>query len=439
MNLDAKVYIYEWAMKDIPGLKPEKFISSYKNYISKIEFQLSFVKYPDQPPKGFFNTWADVSRLLLEDEDFGVQLNKPGNWMDEEVKAMVSGEVNDLDKAKKILDYLKKNFTCTGNGIFLTDNLKNTFRNKKGNVADINLLLTYILKHEKITAEPVILSTRSNGYINELYPIIEKFNYVICETVIDGKRYYLDASQPKLGFKYLPLKCYNGYARVVSNESPAAINLLADSVAESKSTTVFIINDEKNNWVGSFSSVLGYYESTDTRNEISEKGTGEFFKKIKTSFPYEAGFQKMLAEPANDIEKPLTISFDFELKMNNSDSLLYFNPMLSEVLRDNPFKSAERKYPVEMPHAMNEQYFASIDIPAGYEVEELPKRERIMYNDDDGMFEYIVQKNGNRIILQCRLRIAVANYTAEDYAGLRDFFGNIVKKQNELFVFRKKK
>ena len=147
----------------------------------------------------------------------------------------------------------------------------------------------------------------------------------------------------------------------------------------------------------------------------------------------------MLAEPANDIEKPLTISYDFELKMNNSDSLLYFNPMLTEVLKDNPFKSAERKYPVEMPHAMNEQYFASIDIPAGYEVEELPRRERIMYNDEDGMFEYIVQRNGNTIILQCRLRLAVANYTAEDYAGLRDFFGTIVKKQNELFVFRKKK
>lgn len=439
INLDAKININLWAMKDIPGLKLEKFISSFKNYISKIEFQLSVVKYPGQQPQLFFNSWDDVSRLLLEDEDFGVPLNRSGNWMDEEVKLMVSGETNDMDKAKKILDYLKKNFTCTGNGIYLSDNLKNTFKNKKGNVADINLLLTYILRHEKISAEPVILSTRSNGYINELYPVIERFNYVICDALIDGKRYYMDATQPKLGFGHLPLKCYNGYARVVSSESPGAIYLLADSVEESKSTTVFIINDDNNNWVGSFSSGLGYYESADVRNEISEKGTDEFFKKIKTSFPYEAGFQKMQAEPANDAEKSLTISYDFELKMNNSDSLLYFNPMLTEVLKDNPFKSAERKYPVEMPYIINEQYIANIDIPAGYEVEELPRRERIVYNDEDGMFEYIVQKNGNTIILQCRLRLAVANYTAGDYAGLRDFFGNIVKKQNELFVFRKKK
>ncbi len=30
------------------------------------------------------------------------------------------------------------------------------------------------------------------------YPIMSKFNYVIAKAVIDGKEYYLDASEPRL-------------------------------------------------------------------------------------------------------------------------------------------------------------------------------------------------------------------------------------------------
>lgn len=438
-NLTAKVFINQWAVKDAPGLKLEKFTSSYKNYISKIDFQLSLVKFPDQQPQIFFSTWDDVSRLLLENDDFGVPLNKPNNWMDDEIKSIVSGAASDLEKAQKIVLYLKKNFICTGGGKYLTDNFKNIVHNKKGNAADINLLLVSILRHEKIAAEPVILSTRSNGYINELYPMIDRFNYVICEAQINGQNYYLDATEQKLGFGYLPLECYNGYARVVSSQGAHAVYLLADSVRENKKTTVFIINDDNNNWVGSFNAEMGYYESIDVRNDIAEKGKEEYFKKVKAGFSAEAEFQNFVAEPLNDFEKPMTITCDFDLKVNKDNDLLYFNPLLTGVMKENPFKSAERKYPVEMPYVENEQYIANIDIPAGYEIEELPKREKILFNGDEGVYEYIVQKSGNTIMLQCKFKLSFANYTPEDYAGLRDFFGNIVKKQTEMIVFRKKK
>ncbi|HWR32961.1 MAG TPA: hypothetical protein VN451_05530, partial [Chitinophagaceae bacterium] len=438
-SLTAKVFTSKWAIKDVPALKPEKFTSTYKNFISKINFQLSSVKFPNQQPRIFFTSWDDVNRLLLENDDFGVPLNKPNNWMDDEIKSMINTSTNDLDKAGKILGYLKSNFTCIGNGKYLSDNFKNTLRNKKGNTADINLLLISILRHEKIQAEPVILSTRNNGYVNELYPMIDRFNYVICEAQIGGKKYYLDATEPKLGFGYLPLKCYNGYARVISNEGAHPVYLLADSVQETKRTTVFIVNDDNNNWVGSLGAELGYYESADVRNEIAGKGKEEYFKKIKTGFLNEVELRNEAAEPAGDFEKPLTVSYEFGLKINKDNELLYFNPLLSDVMKDNPFKSADRKYPVEMPYVESSQYIANIDIPSSYEIEELPKREKILLNGNEGVYEYIVQKSGNTIMVQCKFRLSFASYSPEDYEALRDFYGNMVKKQSEMVVFRKKK
>ena len=438
-ELKAVLNIHRWAISNMTGLQLEKYTSSLENYISKIEFQLSYIKFPDQPGKNYVQNWDDVNQRLLESEDFGISLNRPNNWLDDDLKSITSNTAAGQEKAKKILSYLKNNFTCTGNGLYLSDIPRNTFKNKKGNAADINMLLISMLRHEKITADPVVLSTRNNGYANELSPLIDRFNYVICEATIDGKKYYLDATQPKLGFGNLPLKCYNGYTRVINKDAPHAVYLLADSVQENKKTTVFIENDEKGNWVGSLSSELGNYGSVDTREEITEKGKDAFFRKIKSSYTFDIGIQNTSAEPLNEVDKPMTVSYEFDLKLNKNEDIIYFNPLLAEGYKDNPFKSAERKYPVEMSYTINELYIANIDVPAGYEVEELPKPEKIKFNEDEGLYEYILQKNGNTIILQCKLWLVRANYTSEDYAGLRDFFGKIVKKQNEQFVFKKKK
>jgi hypothetical protein len=39
--------------------------------------------------------------------------------------------------------------------------------------------------------------------------------------------------------------------------------------------------------------------------------------------------------------------------------------------------------------------------------------------------------------LRCRIELYKATFNPEDYESLRDFFGYIVKKQNEQVVFKK--
>lgn len=101
-----------------------------------------------------------------------------------------------------------------------------------------------MLRYEDINADPVLLSTRSHGNTYSMYPILSQYNYVVARADIDGKIYYLDASEPRLGFGRLPLRCYNGPARVI-NKDATLIELNANSVLESKVTSVFIVNDEK--------------------------------------------------------------------------------------------------------------------------------------------------------------------------------------------------
>ena len=69
------------------------------------------------------------------------------------------------------------------------------------------------------------------------------------------------------------------------------------------------------------------------------------------------------------------------------DDRIYFNPMLAEGMKENPFAAAVRHYPIEMPYEVDELYVLQMDIPKGYEVEELPKGVRVKLNEWDGLYE----------------------------------------------------
>jgi hypothetical protein len=136
------------------------------------------------------------------------------------------------------------------------------------------------------------------------------------------------------------------------------------------------------------------------------------------------------------MEHPVTMNFKMQIKPTGDDHF-YFNPMMKAGLNKNPFLSEERNYPVELPFVFDDSYILNMEIPEGYEVEELPKSVRIKLNDNDGIFEYLIQKNENNIQFKCVLNIKKATFDPEDYNTIRDFYAYIVKKQSELIVFKK--
>ncbi len=440
-NISANVVGHRWAIKNIPALKEESYTTTLKNHVAKIEFQLSQFRFPDMPVKDIMGNWHTTSEALLDDEDFGADLARNNGWLTDDMKAVTKGASTPLEKAQKIYAYVRDNFTCTSHNARILDNpLKTVFKNKNGNVAALNLLLAAMLKHENISIDPVLLSTRDNGFAHSIYPLIDRFNYVICRVKIDTMVFYLDASQTWLGFGHIPGYCYNGQARVINKDFPEIVYFNADDATEKKTTMVFIANDEKGGLSGSYQSVPGYYESSQIRQKVHDKGEKDFFTNVQSV--YSGGLQ--ISNPSIDSVKltsdPVKVSYDFVIPHDTTENIIYFNPLLAtEVYKENPFKAAERIYPVEIPYAMDETYILNMEVPAGYIVEEAPKSTKVLLNTDEGFFEYIVQKDENNIQMRSRVKLLKADFKPDDYAVLRDFFAFVVKKQSEQFVFKKKK
>ena len=229
--------------------------------------------------------------------------------------------------------------------------------------------------------------------------------------------------------------CYNGYGRLI-NDFPKVVNLFADSLMESKQTWVFISNsDDGKNLLGSFTSNLGYYESYNFREDIKDNEIDNYFKKIKDGFSYDITLTNNRLDSLKNPDEKMKIGYDFSFNLN--EDIIYFNPLFGEAYKTNPFTAATRNYPVEMPYKTEEVIIVNMEIPKGYTVDEMPKSARMKYNDDEGMFEYIVSKDANNIYLKCMLKFNKAVFSSEDYEYLREFYGQIVKKQSEQIVFKK--
>jgi hypothetical protein len=437
-SFSSGVTDYRWVMKDVPELKEESYTSSIKNHIARIEFQLSSQSYP-LTPHDYRNTWPALVKALLESSYFGNALDNSNNWLSDDLKPVLAGSSSETEKAKKIYAFVRDNFTCTDHSaLWAEQSLKNVMKAKKGSVSEINLLLTAMMRYAGLKSDPVILSTTDHGYAVEYYPMTSAFNYVLSQCVADGQTYYLDASHSRLGFAKLLPECYNGAGRVI-NEEALPVYFIADSLREKKTTILFITNDEKGKWIGAMNQTFGSYESYTVRNKVKEKGEEEFFKEIQKVYGEDVKVISPHVDSLTNYETPVAIKYEVELNPSKED-ILYINPMFGEAQKKNPFKSAERYYPVEMPYTWDETYILTMEVPQGYTVDELPKQMVVKLDEkESAYFEYRISQSGSTISLRSRVKFNRTLFTNEEYENLREFFNMIVNKQSEQIVFKKKK
>jgi hypothetical protein len=202
---------------------------------------------------------------------------------------------------------------------------------------------------------------------------------------------------------------------------------------------VIVSNDANGKWVGRVTQTPGLFGSYKIRNQIKDKGLEEFKKELETENGSEVKIFDAVVDSLKVFDKPVSVSYGIELNTNGED-LLYINPLFGEAWKKNSFNSLTRNYPVEMPYTIDETYNLTMEIPAGYEVDELPKQMLLKFDERGAsFFEYRISNSGGRVSFRSRVKLNKAFFMPDDYQVLREFFARIVSKHGEQIVFKKKK
>jgi Domain of Unknown Function with PDB structure (DUF3857) len=431
---------YTFAIANAPAFKNESFISSVTDYISKVGFELSSINLPGQLSQNFSITWTDLNKTLQESEYFGDRLKK-SNYLKETISKFDAIK-DKKEKLEKVYYYMNHYMDLNDRyGSVFVGDLKKVFENKKGNPTEQNLIFTAMLREMDYEANPVILSTRDNGKINQNYALMDKFNYTICRVKVDTTFYNLDISDKHLKMGMLPDICLNGDGREVNKEGGQFVSLKPTEKIRTYQKAEANFDLKAGKLIGKFEENPNGYVAYAYKKEFKEIGKEKFEEKIKKE-TNEASISNISLSNFEEADKTASIKYDFALneEFSSEEDILYVNPMIQGKVSENPFKLEERLYPIDFGAASDVTYVINLDIPQGYKVESLPKSISTILKDKSGQFSYncTFDAGNNKIAVVSRINFKNALYYAEQYQEIKELYNRIVQKHNEQIVLKKK-
>lgn len=429
-----------YRMDNIPAFMEEDNMTAPENYLSAINFELAMYSDYRGAKHKVTQDWKDVDYLLKKDENFGSQLKKKDLFKDQ-VVILTANKTDDLSKAKAIYDYIKGWYKWNNQEGKYSESIKKAYESHTGSSGDINLSLAAALSSAGLNPETVILSTRSNGFVKKLYPTLDNFDYVVVKLDIDGKTYLLDATDPLLPFGLLPIRCINDQGRVMSFTKPS---YWIDMVASQKRTKHYnadLILQDNGKFKGTITTYSMGYEALSQRKIIKGfNSIEEFVENLDEKMP-KIKILKSEINNLDSLEKPLSEVYTIEMDAfdNLNKDKFYFNPFFMDRLTENPFKLAERSYPVDLGAMEDSRIVFTVTLPAKFSVITQPANVSLALPDGGGRFISSTLVDDNKFTFSEMKQLSKAIYSPEEYPALKELYNKIVQVQKTDFVFQKAK
>ncbi len=435
-RLGMFVEVHTYYINNVPALKEENFVDNIDNYRAGASFELMTISI-DGYFKSYSQTWQDVAKHIGSTSDYKNELDKTRAF-DDELDALLAKHPTPYDKMAAIFGYVKENMTWNGiDGWYFFNGIKKTLKEKKGNAADINLTLVGMLRYAGINAHPVVISTKDNAI--PFFPTIDRLNYVVAYVEIEDKPYFLDATEEYSDINILPIKDYNWQGILINNP-------------DKKWNTVYFTQPKKSNQMysiqgelaedgsctGSVNTRYTDHSALDFRKSFNKMGEEGYVKQMETNYP-DVEISNYRAKNASVYSGPVSESYDFYMDFGAEEieDKLYFNPLSFLKMEENPFKSEKREYPVDFGHPFKNTYMAKYKIPEGYQVASLPQPVKISLPDNKGSFRYTIADQGGMLNLVVSYEIDEAIIPADYYPYLKEYYKQIIAKEEEPVVFSK--
>ncbi|WP_158237990.1 transglutaminase domain-containing protein [Emticicia sp. TH156] len=423
-------------MKDVPAFRNEAFITTSSDYVTKMDFELASVNWPGYLIKDFSLDYPSLNNTMLGASILGGQLKHTG---------FLSGVAKDISKTyadsssriKAACEYIQKNIKWNRMEGLYSNSIRKVLDSRTGDAGDINLLLIALLRELGFDANPVILSTRSHGKIHEQFALRKRFNYVVAHIERNGKDLLLDATDEYQKPGMLPVQCLNGKGWLVHPEKPRFVSL-APSDKELKFKKADLSLSEDGELQGLITRSYGGYGDLTAKKDFNRLGADSYLDEVKKK---QESWIIEKADFANTTAVNESFEAKYQVTLNNyatkAGKMLHFKPMLSEGFEENPLKTKDRVYPIDMAYPKEEIFIGNFEIPEGYSVAELPKNTVISLPGNGGRFMYSVAVNGKSMMVSSRVQFLKPVYYAEEYPILQEFYDKIVAKHNELITLKK--
>ncbi|HUQ97374.1 MAG TPA: DUF3857 domain-containing protein [Chitinophagaceae bacterium] len=437
--------IHNYSIAKVPAFRDEPFIINEDFYRDRLETKV--IAYSVQGlRKNRTANWIEVIKFLMEDEDFGMQVKK-NIPRTAELDAALKNITTPYERMNAVYKYVQNNMTWNDyTGIWALDGVKSAWKDKKGTVGEINLILVNLLKDAGLSAHPVLVSTHDNGVVNSGdagtydYPGFNQFDKVMAYVEIDNKMYVLDGSQKNTPANLIPADILMTEGLVIEKietQEWGWKTLWKDNL---QAKNVMLLNgtiDETGKLAGE-ASISSFDYARLSRLGIAKKGKEKFIEKYIAGSNQNVTVDDVRFENLDADSLPLVQKIKFTQPLNSAGAYSYFSANILSGLEKNPFLADNRFSDVFFGCNQSFMLLGNFSIPEGYEFDVLPKNIKMILPDTSIVLSRLAAVEGNRLQTRIQLDFKRPVYPATQYGELQEFYQRLFEVLNEQFVIRRK-
>lgn len=438
-SVDFISEVSSYNAQNIPALREnEPFISNINNYRGTMIYEISSIEYPESIPKYFNTTWEDVTKKIYKSPYFGLELKK-SVYFKKDLEQILTNSLSEDSKINKIFNFVKSKVKWNKKRSTYTDKgVKKAYREGDGNVCDINLILTSMLRESGLNANPVLVSTRNHGI--PFFPSTKSFNYVVSAVKLEsGKYLLLDATEPYAAPGLLPKRVLNWKGRMVAKDGNSSFLPLTPKKHAEETHSLNIKLDEELNVEGVLKSSFTGLEALKYRQK--NNGIKEDTHIIKLEDQYGIEIEKFRIINKNKLRKPFSRILQFKKEneyVEKIDGKVYIHPLLFLRKTTNPFKSEERKFPIDYATPWLKKYRVNFDIPKSYRIESIPQSQGVGVSSETGFFKFHVSQKENTLSVTSFFQINEALISPKYYKELKNMYTEMISKHAEKIILVKR-
>ena len=422
-----------YIMRNIRGLKEEPYSSGKIDYMQRIDFQLSTINAPGYY-KELRTTWPKIIEELKEDEDFGLALKKNLRGINDILATAITTQKTS-EKIRLIYNYVQSNMQWNKKySIYSDDGIKEAWDKKNGNITDINFILLNILKEVGVDAKPLLVSTKDHGAVSAFYPFLKRFNAVLCYVKDGDVEYIMNAADKYNAYNLVPYDVINTNALVVDKASETLIQLKNDD--KFNNSIFFTCSIEADGKIAGHSMLKSTAYARNLRLNTYKKD------KLKEMIEENAGItikaDSITVNNENDELLPLEQDIQFSGNLQTGGDYFFLPFNLFTGMGKNLFIEENRVMDIDFNYPKNYTITGTYYLPDDFVINELPKNTKLIMPDTSIILIRKIQQDGNIISFRVTLDMLYADYTAEGYPYLKDYFKRMYAILDERIVLKKK-
>jgi len=277
-----------YVAKNVPAIKKESYVPCTRDYATSITLKLKGYDKAGEF-QSFTYSWETIASRLRGRHEFGqLYLRKqPTNFIWTEIKDSVMVLEDDIDKIKYIYDHINTNIEWNNFYSFFSPfGIKQVYKEKSGNSAEINFLIIGLLRQAGIKSYPVLVNLRRNGRLRADDFRINQFDHAIAITFVDDVPYFIDAGNAYRPSGIVREPCLNAIGWMVHDDKDASkwVNIIP---AKSSQTYVYnLVLSETGDVKGTLNSICSGYEAIEQRVKyIDVKPEKDWMERISKFSP----------------------------------------------------------------------------------------------------------------------------------------------------------